>query len=76
MTSMDPDPSRTPDLEPGGGVPPGATPPDTPQTSGLSAPEPDTRHRFPFTGIAAIVVTVLVVAVFLVVAVALVISLG
>nr|WP_171048430.1 DUF6480 family protein [Nocardia cyriacigeorgica] len=76
MTSMDPDPSRTPDLEPGGGVPPGATPPDTPQTSGLSAPEPDTRHHFPFTGIAAILVTVLVVAVFLVVAVALVISLG
>ncbi|TLF73337.1 DUF6480 family protein [Nocardia cyriacigeorgica] len=73
---MDPDPSRTPDLEPGGGVPPGATPPDTPQTSGLSAPEPDTRHHFPFTGIAAILVTVLVVAVFLVVAVALVISLG
>ncbi|BDT86642.1 hypothetical protein IU485_25190 [Nocardia cyriacigeorgica] len=76
MTSMDPDPSRTPDLEPGGGVAPGATPPDTPQTSGLSAPEPDTRHHFPFTGIAAILVTVLVVAVFLVVAVALVISLG
>ncbi|NEW34405.1 hypothetical protein GV791_17840 [Nocardia cyriacigeorgica] len=73
---MDPDPSRTPDLEPGGGVAPGATPPDTAQTSGLSAPEPDTRHHFPFTGIAAILVTVLVVAVFLVVAVALVISLG
>ncbi|MFE3446136.1 DUF6480 family protein [Nocardia sp. NPDC059180] len=76
MTSMDPDPSRTPDLEPGGGVPPGATPPDTAQTSGLSAPEPDTRHRFPMTGIAAIVVTAIIVGLFIVVAMALLISLG
>ncbi|WP_280236788.1 DUF6480 family protein [Nocardia cyriacigeorgica] len=76
MTSMDPDPSRIPDLEPGGGVAPGATPPDTAQTSGLSAPEPDTRHHFPLTGVAAIVVTALVVGLFIVVAVVLLISLG
>lgn len=72
MTSMDPDPARTPDLEPGGGVPPGSTPPETPQTSGLSAPEPSTRHRFPRTGIGAIVVTALIVLVFLVAAISLV----
>ncbi|MFC9964025.1 DUF6480 family protein [Nocardia ignorata] len=64
MTSMDPDPRNTPDLEPGGGVPPGSTPPDSPQTSGLSAPEPSTRHHFPLTGIAAVVVTLVLVAVF------------
>ncbi|MCA2207421.1 MULTISPECIES: DUF6480 family protein [Nocardia] len=64
MTSMDPDPRNTPDLEPGGGVPPGSTPPESPQTSGLSAPEPSTRHHFPLTGIAAVVVTLVLVAVF------------
>ncbi|MEV0685061.1 DUF6480 family protein [Nocardia sp. NPDC050378] len=64
MTSMDPDPRNTPDLEPGGGVPPGSTPPDSPQTSGLSAPEPSTRHHFPLTGIAAVVFTLVLVAVF------------
>lgn len=64
MTSMDPDPRNTPDLEPGGGVPPGSTPPESPQTSGLSAPEPSTRHHFPITGIGAVVVTLVLVAVF------------
>ncbi|MGV9408661.1 DUF6480 family protein [Nocardia sp. NPDC003693] len=67
--TMDPDPARTPDLEPGGGVAPGSTPPDTPQTSGLSAPEPRTRNRFPPTGIALIVAVLALVAVFVVVAV-------
>ncbi|WP_459545459.1 DUF6480 family protein [Nocardia sp. X0981] len=76
MSSMDPDPSDTPDLEPGGGVPPGSTPPDTPQTSGLSAPEPRTRHHFPPTGILAVIATIALVAVFAVVAVALIASLG
>ncbi|MEU0542675.1 DUF6480 family protein [Nocardia sp. NPDC005978] len=66
--TMDPDPTRTPDLEPGGGVPPGSTPPDTPQTSGLSAPEPRTRNHFPPTGIAVIIVVALLVIAFLVVA--------
>lgn len=76
MSSMDPDPSDTPDLEPGGGVPPGSTPPDTPQTSGLSAPEPRTRHHFPPTGILAVIATIALVALFAVVAVALLASLG
>ncbi|MEV0360858.1 DUF6480 family protein [Nocardia sp. NPDC050697] len=69
MASMDPDPARVPDLEPGGGVRPGDTPPDTPQTSGLSAPEPATRHRFPVIGIVAIVAAVLLVVIFLIAAV-------
>lgn len=73
MTAMDPDPDRIPDLEPGGGVPPGATPPETSQTSGLSAPEPTTRHRFPRTGVAAIVVTVLLAALFFATAIGLLI---
>ncbi|MGW1739186.1 DUF6480 family protein [Nocardia sp. NPDC001965] len=47
---MGPDPADTPDPEPGGGVPPGSTPPDTAQTSGLSAEEPATRHGFPEPG--------------------------
>jgi hypothetical protein len=42
----DPDPARTPGLEPGGGVAPGATPPDSAQTSGLAEPEPRPRRRF------------------------------
>lgn len=74
MNAMDPDPMRTPDLEPGGGVPPGSTPPDTPQTSGLSAPEPSTRYHFPVTGVAAMVLTAVVVLVFLAAAVAIVVS--
>lgn len=48
-TPNDPGPARTPDLEPGGGVAPGATPPDSPQTSGLSAPEPPAQRHFPAT---------------------------
>lgn len=70
MASMDPDPRNTPDLEAGGGVPPGSTPPEAGQTSGLSSPEPSTRHHFPLTGVGAVVVTVAVVAVFVVAAVA------
>lgn len=73
MSSMDPDPGDTPDLERGGGVAPGATPPETSQTSGLSAPEPDTSHHFPGTGIGAIATTAVLIALFAVVAVALVI---
>lgn len=57
----DPDPARTPGLEPGGGVSPGATPPDSAQTSGLSEPEPPPRRRFT----PAMVVGLIAIAVFL-----------
>lgn len=67
--NQDPDPARTPDLEPGGGVAPGSTPPDSGTMSGLSAPEPDTRKRFPISGwltllAVAVIVIVFVVAIF------------
>ncbi|MGO4618348.1 DUF6480 family protein [Nocardia sp. 2YAB30] len=74
MSAMDPDPAKTPDLEAGGGVQPGATPPDTAQTSGLSAPEPGTRHHFPVTGVAAVIITAVLVVVFLAAAIAIMVS--
>lgn len=67
--NTDPQPHRTPDLEAGGGVAPGSTPPESAGTSGLSAPEPRTSHRFPPTGWAALVAVVVIVVLFLVVAV-------
>ncbi|MGW0710106.1 DUF6480 family protein [Streptomyces sp. NPDC002643] len=36
MTSPDPEPTRTPGLEPGGAVPPGETPPAEGSTSAVS----------------------------------------
>jgi len=42
----DPEPAQTAGLEPGGGVPPGSTPPDSASTSGLSAKQPRPRHRY------------------------------
>ncbi|MGK8507356.1 DUF6480 family protein [Nocardia asiatica] len=74
MSAMDPDPAKTPDLEPGGGVPPGSTPPDTPQTSGLSAPEPSTRHHFPVTGVVAMLIVAVVILLFVAAAVGIVVS--
>ena len=57
----DPDPARTPDLEPGGGVAPGATPPDAAQTSGVTEPEPRPRRQLrPATVVGLISVAVLV----------------
>ncbi|SED14372.1 hypothetical protein SAMN04489727_6605 [Amycolatopsis tolypomycina] len=63
----DPDPRRTPDLDPGGGVPPGSTPPDSAQTSGLSHPQPMPSKAMPvlwlvLTGVLVLMVAGLVIA--------------
>ncbi|MGG7104952.1 MULTISPECIES: DUF6480 family protein [Rhodococcus] len=70
-TPPEPDPANTPDLEAGGGVAPGSTPPEAAQTSGLSAPEPSTSRRFPLFGISALIAVAVIVLVFVAVAVAL-----
>ncbi|MFE9747671.1 DUF6480 family protein [Saccharothrix saharensis] len=62
-TPPDPDPARTPGLEPGGGVAPGETPPDSGQTSGLSHPQPMPSRRGPIiTLVAVLLITLLTVA--------------
>lgn len=60
----DPDPRRTPGLEPGGEVPPGETPP---AEGGLSGAGPEEKHN-PTTGWsrAPMIVLALLVAVFVV----------
>ncbi|TQM79516.1 hypothetical protein FHX81_1824 [Saccharothrix saharensis] len=62
-TPPDPDPARTPGLEPGGGVAPGETPPDSGQTSGLSHPQPMPSRRGPIiTLVAVLLITLLTLA--------------
>jgi hypothetical protein len=57
----DPDPARTPGLEPGGGVPPGETPPESGQVSGVSHHEdPPPRGAPTVTIVLVLVVAVLV----------------
>jgi hypothetical protein len=75
MTALppDPDPARTPGLEPGGGVAPGATPPDSAQTSGLSEPEPRPRRRLTPTAIASLIAITIFILLFAVTAVVLVV---
>ena len=62
-TPPDPDPARTPGLEPGGGVSPGETPPDAGPTSGLSHPQPMPSRRGPIiTLVAVLLITALTLA--------------
>ncbi|OBK21763.1 hypothetical protein A5634_09225 [Mycobacterium asiaticum] len=70
MTAMppDPDPAATPGLEPGGGVSPGSTPPDSAQTSGLSENQPRPKRRLTPLAVASIVAVVIFAVVFVVVA--------
>jgi len=59
-----PEPGQTPDLEPGGGVSAGATPPAAASTSGLSAPQPVARKRYTPTQIASVIALAIFVLAF------------
>jgi hypothetical protein len=65
-TPPDPEPAVTPDLEPGGGVPLGSTPPDSAQTSGLSHPQPMPSKAMPVAWLVVIAVLTLMAAAFVV----------
>ncbi|WP_168705288.1 DUF6480 family protein [Gordonia paraffinivorans] len=71
--SMGPAPDDTPDLEPGGGVAPGDTPPDTPQTSGLSHQQPERTKNFPAGGVGALIGIGLLVVVMIVIVVGIIV---
>ncbi|CAJ1511094.1 DUF6480 family protein [[Mycobacterium] burgundiense] len=60
----DPDPANTPDLELGGGVAAGGTPPESAQTSGLAEPAPRPRHRYTPTQIVTLIAVAIFVLVF------------
>jgi hypothetical protein len=74
MTSQPPlpDPANTPDLEAGGGVSPGATPPAAGQTPGAASPHPPGRGRFTPTGVISVLAVCVFVVLFIAVAVLLV----
>jgi hypothetical protein len=76
MTAVppDPDPTTTPGLEPGGGVAPGTTPPDSAQTSGLSEPEPRPRRRLTPTSVGSLVAIAIFLLLFMAAAVLLVMN--
>ncbi|UUU29959.1 DUF6480 family protein [Streptomyces sp. CA-210063] len=64
MTTPDPDPRRTPGVEPGGGVPPGETPPAEGGTYGISHPEPpELRKGWGPMPLALIMVVVALIAI-------------
>ncbi|OBI71497.1 DUF6480 family protein [Mycobacterium sp. E740] len=74
MTAIppDPDPADTPDLEPGGGVAPGSTPPDSDQTAGVGAVESPPRRRWTPTAVASVIAIVIFLLLFLAVVVSVV----
>ncbi|MFJ8536204.1 DUF6480 family protein [Streptomyces sp. NPDC093591] len=64
MTSPDPEPSRTPGLEPGSGVPPGETPPaEAGGTAGISHPQPELRKGWGAMPLVLIMAVVALVAI-------------
>ncbi len=67
-----PDPARTPGLEPGGGVPPGATPPAAPQTAGVGEHQLPANRRFTPSSLVTVIGVCIFAVVFLAVAVPLV----
>jgi hypothetical protein len=66
MSWQDPDPSRTPGLEPGGGVPPGETPPGEGGVSAIAHQEKGPAPKWvPWLVISALGVLVVLVAGFM-----------
>ncbi|MGW1952797.1 DUF6480 family protein [Streptomyces sp. NPDC001920] len=64
MTSPDPEPTRTPGLEPGSGVPPGETPPaESGSTSAISHPQTELRKGWGPGPLVLIMVIVALVAI-------------
>jgi Family of unknown function (DUF6480) len=66
MTALppDPEPAESTGLEPGGGVPPGSTPPDSAQTSGVSHQEPVPKRRYSPTVVASLIALVIFILLF------------
>jgi hypothetical protein len=67
MTTPDPDPSETTGLEPGGGVPPGETPPAESSIAGVSHHEDPPGRTITPVSLAIIVILVVLVAAFFIV---------
>ncbi|MEU9371838.1 DUF6480 family protein [Streptomyces avermitilis] len=64
MTTPDPEPRRSPGSEPGGGVPPGETPPAEGGISGISHPvPPELRKGWAAMPLVLIMVVVALVAI-------------
>lgn len=67
-----PDPARTPGLEPGGGAAPGTTPPAAAQTSGVAESQPPATRRFTPSSVLTVLAVCVFAVVFLAVAVLLI----